>query len=125
MRCLCGSSAALVNIIKHNVDDKIRRIINTCSLDGKAAEVLSKPVPAIELPEIHVVDLECSDVLEGEQGHSSIEWELLVPRNQTSFVIRSKAQAWNLGERRIQIPQIFLQQSLLLLSLGYAVGSNA
>jgi hypothetical protein len=66
MRCFCGSSAALVNIIKHNVDDKIRRIINTCSLDGKAAEVLSKPVPAIELPEIHVVDLECSDVLEGE-----------------------------------------------------------
>lgn len=66
MRRLCGSSATLVDVIKHNVDDKIRRVINTCSLDGKAAEVLSKPVPTIELPEIHVVDLECSNVFEGE-----------------------------------------------------------
>jgi hypothetical protein len=66
MRCLRGSPAALVDVVKHNVDDKIRRIINTCSLDGKAAKVLSKPVPTIELPEINVVDFQCSDVLEGE-----------------------------------------------------------
>ena len=66
MRCLRGSSATFVDIIKHNVDDKIRGVVNTCSFDGKAAEILSKPVPTIELPEIHVIDLECSDVLEGE-----------------------------------------------------------
>ena len=89
MRCLCGSSATLVDVIKHNVDDKIRRVINTCSLDGKAAEVLSKPVPAIELAEVNVVDLQRCNVLEGEQRHSGVERKFLISRDETSLVIGS------------------------------------
>lgn len=89
MGCFCGSSAALVNVVQDNVDKKVCRIINTGSLDSEATKVLSKSVPSVELAKVDVVDLERCNVLEGEQGHSSVERELLVPRYQASLVVWS------------------------------------
>lgn len=124
MRCFRGSSAALVNVIQDNVDKKIRRIVHTCTLDSKATKIFSEPVPTIELAKVDIIYLKGCDVLEGEQGNGCIERELFIPRNQTSLVVWSQSQTWDFGECRVQVSQILLEQSFLLLSLGYAVRSN-
>lgn len=89
MGCLRGSSAALVNVVQDNVDDKVRRIIDTCSLDRKTAKVFGESVPPIELSKVDVIDFEGCYVLEGKQRHSGVERELFVSRDQASFVIWS------------------------------------
>lgn len=66
MRCFGGSSAALINVVEDNVDEKVRGIIDACSLDRKTAKILSKSVPSIELSKVDIVDLESCHILEGE-----------------------------------------------------------
>ena len=124
MRCFCGTSAALVNVIQDNVDEKVRWIIDTCSFDSKATKILSEAVPTIELAKVDVVDFKGCDVLESEQRHGCVERKLFVPCDQASFVVWSQSQTWNFGECRVQVPQILLEQCFLLLSLGYTVRSN-
>lgn len=72
------SSASLVYVVQYNIDEKVCRIIDTSALDGEAAKVLGEAVPSVKLAEIDIVDLESRNVLEREQGHGRVEWELLV-----------------------------------------------
>lgn len=124
MRRFGGSSAALVYVVQDNIDEEVRRIVDTSTLDSQAAKVLSESVPSVKLAEIHIIDLKRGNIFECEQRNGCVERKLLISCNQTSFVVRSQAQARNLGESRIQVSQVFLQQSLLLLSFGCAVRAN-
>jgi hypothetical protein len=78
----------------------------------------------VELPKVYVVYLKRGDIFEGEQGDCSVKWKLLVPRDETGFVIRREPQARDLSKSRIEISQIFLKLGLLFLCLGFAVGSD-
>ena len=125
MRCFRRSPATLVNVVQDNINEQVRRVIDTCPLDSKAAQVLGKSVPAVELTKVDIVNLERSDVLEGEQRHSRIERKLFVARYQAGLMVWSQSQARDLSECGVQISQILLKQCLLLLGLGCTVGSNA
>jgi hypothetical protein len=122
--CLGRTSATLVNIIQHNVDEKVSGVVNTCSLHSQAAKILGQAVPSIELPKVDVVYLERRDILEGEQGDRSIEWKLFISRNQTGLVVRREPQARDFGKGRIQISQVFLELGLLLLCFCFTGGSD-
>jgi hypothetical protein len=41
----------------------------------------------MELPEVKIAYLECTDILEREQRDSSVEWEFLVPCHRVRSMI--------------------------------------
>jgi hypothetical protein len=73
------TAASLVHVIQHDVDQKVCRIVDTSSLDCKAAQVVRETVPSIELAEVDIVNLESRDIFESMQRYCTVERELLKP----------------------------------------------
>jgi hypothetical protein len=118
---LCRPSTTLVHVVQDDVDKEVSWIVNTCSFDSKAAEVIGQAVPAIKLPKVYIVNLKRSDILESEQGDGSIKREFFIAGNKTGFVVRRQPQARNFGKGRVQISQVFLELSFLFLCPCFTV----
>jgi hypothetical protein len=72
------SPAPLVHVVKHDIDQQIRRVIDPCALDCQSPQLFSKPIPAKELSDVNITDLQSADVLECKEGDCGIKWKLLV-----------------------------------------------
>jgi hypothetical protein len=112
------TAASLVHVIQHDVDQKVCRIVDTSSLDCKAAQVVRETVPSIELAEVDIVNLESRDIFESMQRYCTVERELLKSGNEASFVVWRESETRNLRERRVQVFNVLLKQSFLLFLLG-------
>jgi len=114
--CFRGTSPTFVHIVKHNIDEKIRWVINARALHRQGPQLLCKFIPAKKLSDVNITDFQGTNILEGDEGNGTIEWELFVTFDQPGSAVWSESEAWNLGEGGVQILEICLYSSLLLLS---------
>jgi len=76
------SPPSLVHVVEHDIDQEIREVVNTASLDSQATQLLGQTIPSIHLSKVQIRDLESADVLESKKWYSSIKWKLLVAGDQ-------------------------------------------
>jgi len=89
------------------VDEEIRQIVNTSTFKSQTSQLFCQSIPAKDLAEICICDLQRAQVLEDIDRYSAVEWELLVASNAPYAMIEGQLQAGNLGECGVEISQVF------------------
>jgi hypothetical protein len=112
------AAAALVHVVQHNINQDVCRVVHAGALEGQGPELLGEPVPAKELPEVNVANLEGLYVLEHVEGDRRVEGELLIALDEPRAPVRRQPQARDFCEGGIQVLEVGLDRGLLLFCSG-------
>jgi hypothetical protein len=91
-------ATSLIHVIQDDIEQDISWVVNTGTLEGQGSELLRKPVPPEELPEVDVANLEGLHVLEHIQWHRRVERKLLVALDKPGAPVWRQPQTRDLGE---------------------------
>jgi hypothetical protein len=95
------SAAPLVHIVQHDINQNIRWVVKTGTLEREGSELVRKPVPPEELPEVDVANLKRLHIFEHIKRHRRIKRELLVALDKACSPVWRQPQAGDLGEGRV------------------------
>jgi hypothetical protein len=93
-----GAPPSLVGVIKHDIDEDVRWIVNSCALHYQRPQLLSKSIPTKELPEVDITDFQSTYVLERVERNCGVERELLIAFYKSCPSIWCKSKTWDFGE---------------------------